>query len=197
MQRMNWMASQVGGQKLIPSAWFGIYMSASQWPRACSFVRLLKYLRWVSIYRFPPCHRPQQNYKKKKVREEEKKEVGDEEERKAPKTQVFCVKFSCKIYSFKPLSAAPIFLILILVGVFKEQSHHGNNGVLFILGQRVNRLSRCMNVTGCELRTLFIRCFPFFFFFLPLAKLPPAVINNSIPLSGYYYYFQVWATAGS
>lgn len=46
---------------------------------------------------------------------------------------------------------------------------------------------------GCGLRTFFIG----YFHFLPLAKIPPVVINNSIPLSGYYYYFQVEATAGS
>lgn len=47
-----------------------------------------------------------------------------------------------------------------------------------------------MNMTGCALLTFFIG----YFHFLPLAKIPPVMINNSIPLSGYY--FQRQATAG-
>lgn len=61
--------------------------------------------------------------------------------------------------------------------------------VWFILGHRVNQFLRCMSIMGCGPRTFFIG----YFHFLPLAKIPPVVINNSIPLSGYYYYFQVCA----
>lgn len=57
--------------------------------------------------------------------------------------------------------------------------------VLVILGHGVNQFLWCMSMMGCGLRTFFIG----YFHFLPLAKIPPVVINNSIPLSGYYYYF--------
>lgn len=62
--------------------------------------------------------------------------------------------------------------------------------VQFILGHRVNQFLRCMSITGCGPRTFFTG----YFHFLPLAKIPPVVINNSILQSGYYYYFRVWAT---
>lgn len=57
--------------------------------------------------------------------------------------------------------------------------------VLVILGHGVNQFLWCMSMMGCGLRKFFIG----YFHFLPLAKIPPVVINNSIPLSGYYYFF--------
>lgn len=73
----------------------------------------------------------------------------------------------------------------IIPNVFKKQNSNSNHYSPSYFGLGVNRFLWCMGMVGCGLRTFFMG----YFHFLPLAKIPPVVINNSIPLSGFFFFF--------